>query len=127
RFGVRAAYFYVDVTAARLNKITELFDSGKLVTDVGTVLPLEEASIAREFSDGPSPLCDRITVGGIECLLGFLQDFELEQFIFSSGEVVHAPSELGQRINEDAPFAAKWPYPESKVKTERVIHTGRRP
>ena len=26
-YGVRAAYFYVDVTTARLNKITELFDS----------------------------------------------------------------------------------------------------
>jgi NADPH:quinone reductase-like Zn-dependent oxidoreductase len=45
-YGVRAAYFYVDVTTAWLNKITELFDSGKLVTDVGTVLPLEEARIA---------------------------------------------------------------------------------
>lgn len=39
-FGVRTAYFYVDVTAARLNKITELFDSGKLVTDVGTLSDL---------------------------------------------------------------------------------------
>jgi NADPH:quinone reductase-like Zn-dependent oxidoreductase len=46
RYGVRAAYFYVDVTTARLNKITELFDSGKLVTHVGTVLPLEDARIA---------------------------------------------------------------------------------
>jgi len=52
RYGVRAAYFYVDVTAARLNKITELFDSGKLVTDVGTVLPLEEAGIAHEMLAG---------------------------------------------------------------------------
>jgi NADPH:quinone reductase-like Zn-dependent oxidoreductase len=51
-FGVRAAYFYVDVTAARLNKITELFDSGKVVTDVGTVLPLEEAIIAHELLAG---------------------------------------------------------------------------
>jgi NADPH:quinone reductase-like Zn-dependent oxidoreductase len=51
-FGVRAAYFYVDVTAARLNKITELFDTGKLVTDVGTVLPLEEAIIAYELLAG---------------------------------------------------------------------------
>jgi len=79
-----------------------------------------------EFSGAPSPLYDRITVGGTEWLLRFLQDFEVEQFIFSSGELVHAPSELGQNINEDAPLAAKWPYPESKVKTERVIHTGRR-
>ena len=51
-FGVRAAYFYVDVTAARLNKITELFDSGKLVTEVGTVLPLEEAGVAHEMLAG---------------------------------------------------------------------------
>jgi NADPH:quinone reductase-like Zn-dependent oxidoreductase len=52
RCGVRAAYFYVDVTTARLNKITELFDGGKLVTDVGTVLPLEEARTAHEMLGG---------------------------------------------------------------------------
>jgi NADPH:quinone reductase-like Zn-dependent oxidoreductase len=52
RYGVRAAYFYVDVTAARLNKITELFASGKLVTDVGTVLPLEQAGIAHAMLAG---------------------------------------------------------------------------
>jgi len=51
-YGVRAAYFYVDVTTAWLNKITELFDSGKLVTDVGTVLPVEEAHIAHEMLGG---------------------------------------------------------------------------
>lgn len=52
RFGVRAAYFYVDVTTTRLNRITELFDSGKLATDVGTVLPLEEARVAHEMLGG---------------------------------------------------------------------------
>jgi NADPH:quinone reductase-like Zn-dependent oxidoreductase len=51
-YGVRAAYFYVDVTTARLNKVTELFDSGKLVTDIGTVLPLEQARIAHEMLGG---------------------------------------------------------------------------
>jgi NADPH:quinone reductase-like Zn-dependent oxidoreductase len=51
-YGVRAAYFYVDVTTARLNKITELFDSGKLLTDVGTVLPLEQARVAHEMLEG---------------------------------------------------------------------------
>lgn len=49
RYGIRAAYFYVDVTTTRLNKITELFESGKLTTDVGTVLPLEEARQAHEM------------------------------------------------------------------------------
>ena len=52
QYGVRTAFFYVDVTTARLNRITELFDSGKLVTDVGTVLPLEQARIAHEMLGG---------------------------------------------------------------------------
>ena len=51
-YTVRAAYFYVDVTTARLNKVTELFDSGRLVTDVGTVLRLDEARIAHEMLGG---------------------------------------------------------------------------
>ena len=50
--GVRTAYFVVEVTTARLNKITELIDGGKLVTNVGTVLPLEQARIAHEMLEG---------------------------------------------------------------------------
>ena len=52
RYGVRAAYFYVEVTTARLNKLTELFDSSKLVTHVGNVLPLEQVRIAHEMLGG---------------------------------------------------------------------------
>ena len=52
RHGVRAAYFIVDITTARLDKIRELFDTGKLVTAVGTVLPLEEASVAHDMLGG---------------------------------------------------------------------------
>lgn len=55
RYGVRAAFFYVDVTTARLNKITELFDRGKLFAQVGTVLPLEEARTAHEMLAGAAP------------------------------------------------------------------------
>src|ERR1700689_2934744 len=40
QFGVRAAYFYVEVTTGRLNKIKALFDEGTLVPQVGTVLSL---------------------------------------------------------------------------------------
>ena len=43
RYGVRAAYFYVDVTTDRLHKISEGFDSGRLVAHVGNVLPLKES------------------------------------------------------------------------------------
>jgi NADPH:quinone reductase-like Zn-dependent oxidoreductase len=52
RYGVQAAYFYVALTTARLNKITELFDRGKLVTNMGTVLGLEEARVAHEMLAG---------------------------------------------------------------------------
>lgn len=52
RLGIRAAYFYRDVTTARLKKITELFDSGKMITNVGTVLPLEKAPVAHEMLAG---------------------------------------------------------------------------
>ena len=52
RYGIRAAYFYVDVTTARLNEISRLFDSGKLTTNVGTVLPLEQARTAHEMLGG---------------------------------------------------------------------------
>jgi NADPH:quinone reductase-like Zn-dependent oxidoreductase len=52
RYGVRAAYFIVEVTTEGLNRISELFDAGKLVTDVGTVLPLDEATRAHEMLGG---------------------------------------------------------------------------
>ena len=52
RYGTRAVFFYVEVTTARLNRITELFESGKLQARVGTVLPLEEARAAHEMLAG---------------------------------------------------------------------------
>lgn len=78
-----------------------------------------------DFSGAPSPLYDQVTVRGTERLLRMLQDFEVEQFIFSSTDLVYAPSAPGKRINEDSPLQPKWPYPESKVKTEQVIHAER--
>jgi NADPH:quinone reductase-like Zn-dependent oxidoreductase len=52
QFGVRAAFFYVEVTTGRLNKITELFDEGSLVPHVGTVLPLADVRTAHEMLGG---------------------------------------------------------------------------
>ncbi len=78
-----------------------------------------------DFSGAPSPLYDEVTVRGSERLLRMLQDFQVEQFIFSSTDLVYAPSAPGKRINEDSPLQPKWPYPESKVKTEQVIRAER--
>jgi len=75
-----------------------------------------------DFSGAPSPLYDEITLRGTERLLGMLQDFEVEQFVFSSTNLVHAASPPGKRINEDSALDPKWPYPQSKVATEKIIH-----
>lgn len=60
-----------------------------------------------DFSGAPSPLYEEITVRGTQRLLRMLQDFEVEQFIFSSTDLVHAPSRPGQLINEDSPLEPK--------------------
>jgi len=52
RAGFRTAFFLVDVTAPRLDTLAGLIDSRKLITNVGTVLPLEEAATAHEMLAG---------------------------------------------------------------------------
>ncbi len=74
-----------------------------------------------DFSGEPSPKYEQITVRGTERLLRGLQRFQLEQFIFSSSMLVHAPCALGEHINEDWPLDPRWDYPKSKVKTEKLI------
>jgi len=49
---VRAVFFLVEVTTERLDRITDLFDQDKLVTRVGSVLPLEQARVAHEMLAG---------------------------------------------------------------------------
>ena len=79
-----------------------------------------------DFSGEPSRQYTEITVKGTERLLRGLQPFRVEQFIFSSTMLVHAPCEPGQRINEDWPLQPKWAYPQSKVETEALIRRGRK-
>ena len=78
-----------------------------------------------DFSGEPSPLYDEITVRGTGRLLGALQAFNVDQFVFSSTMLVHAPCEPGQRINERWPLDPKWDYPRSKVATEDLIRRER--
>ena len=80
-----------------------------------------------DFSGAPSPLYDKVTLGGTRLLLRLLQDFDVEQFMFSSTILVQAPSKHGERINEDSPLdiPSKWAYPMSKIETENVVHAER--
>jgi len=74
-----------------------------------------------DFSGEPSPLYEQVTIRGTERLLKNLEPLEIEQFIFSSTMLVHAPSEPGARISEESPIEPKWDYPRSKWETERLI------
>jgi NADPH:quinone reductase-like Zn-dependent oxidoreductase len=49
---VRTVFFYVDVTSDRLNTISELFESEKLLPQVGTVLPISQLRTAHEMLAG---------------------------------------------------------------------------
>jgi nucleoside-diphosphate-sugar epimerase len=74
-----------------------------------------------DFSGEPSPLYDEVTVRGTDRLLRTIRDLQVEQFVFSSTMLVHAPSRPGEYIDEDSPLDAKWEYPDSKLQTERII------
>ncbi|MGI8400800.1 MAG: vitamin K epoxide reductase family protein [Gemmatimonadaceae bacterium] len=74
-----------------------------------------------DFSGAPSRKYDEVTVRGTQRVLRALQEFDVGQFVFSSTILVHAPSPPGERLNENSPLDPKWPYPKSKVETEKVI------
>lgn len=74
-----------------------------------------------DLSGDPSPLYEQITVRGTERLLQHLKAFQVEQFIFTSTMLVHAPTKPGHPINESGPIDPRWAYPLSKVETEALI------
>lgn len=80
-----------------------------------------------DFTGAPSPLYEKITVGGTGRLLRLLREtgFRVEQFIFSSTMLVHAPTAPDRPITEDSPLQPTWAYPRSKVRTEEVIRQQR--
>jgi len=75
-----------------------------------------------DFSGGPSPLYDQLTVQGTARLLRELKQFTTQQFIFSSTLLVmKAAEEERQTIRESSPVAPAWDYPRSKLRAENVI------
>jgi len=52
RSDVRSAFFYADVTTGRLSTISTLLESGKVVPQVGSVLPLANVRTAHEMLAG---------------------------------------------------------------------------
>lgn len=78
-----------------------------------------------DFSGEPSPLYDAVNVRGTARLLEALQDFEVEQFVYASTMLVHAPCDPGFYIREDSPLGPAWVYSQSKLAAEDVVRTRR--
>src|SRR5690606_865204 len=80
-----------------------------------------------DFSGEDNPLYQKGNVDGTRRLLDGLQDFEVEQFLYSSTMLVHAPTRPGVPITENSPLGPAWQYPQSKIETEKAIeHYNRR-
>jgi nucleoside-diphosphate-sugar epimerase len=74
-----------------------------------------------DFSGAPSPLYEKMNVHGTDALLFGLRRFDVEQFIYSSTMLVHAPTEPGRPLTEKSPLAPSWDYPESKLAAEELV------
>ncbi|WP_119300285.1 NAD-dependent epimerase/dehydratase family protein [Dongia deserti] len=103
----------------------------KAMTDIAGKYGKRIASVIHlaayyDLSGEPSPKYEQVTVEGTRRLLRELRrSFTVEQFVFSSTLLVHAPVERGKPMNEDWPLEPKWPYPESKAKTEQLVRQER--
>jgi nucleoside-diphosphate-sugar epimerase len=76
-----------------------------------------------DLSGEPDPKYQSVTVEGTRRLLLALQHGfdKVEQFVFASTMLVHAPTQPGRPITEDWPLAPTWAYPQSKVETEQLV------
>ncbi|HEX2841401.1 NAD-dependent epimerase/dehydratase family protein [Hyphomicrobium sp.] len=74
-----------------------------------------------DFSGEANPLYTLVNVDGTRRLLKGLQSFEVEQFIYASTVLVHAPCRPGERIDESQPIGPRWAYPASKAEAEAVV------
>lgn len=74
-----------------------------------------------DFTGKEHPLYRSVNVEGTRRLLRALQDFEVEQFVYSSTMLVHAPCAPGEQIDESWPIDPRWAYPKSKALAEEVI------
>jgi NADPH:quinone reductase-like Zn-dependent oxidoreductase len=52
RAGIETVFFYAEVTTARLRRLADMFEGGKLSARVGSVLPLDQARRAHEMLAG---------------------------------------------------------------------------
>ncbi len=73
------------------------------------------------FTNADDPRYRSVNVEGTRHLLRALQAFEVEQFLYASTMLVHAPCRPGERITENQPIDPRWAYPRSKAAAEEAV------
>lgn len=111
-------YHHVDLTSDE-NVQNVIGDIKKKIK--GSIASVIHLAAYYDFSGEPSDLYEQLTVQGTARLIDSLKDTRVDQFLFTSTLLVHAPCEKGQKINENWPLKPKWDYPQSKVEAENVI------
>jgi nucleoside-diphosphate-sugar epimerase len=74
-----------------------------------------------DFTGQDHPLYETVNVQGTRRLVRALQPLEVEQFVYASTMLVHAPCRPGDTIDERQPIGPRWAYPRSKAAAEAVI------
>jgi nucleoside-diphosphate-sugar epimerase len=74
-----------------------------------------------DFTGEESPRYEAVNVEGTRNLLNALQTFDVEQFLYTSTMLVHAPGRAGEAIDEMQPIDPRWAYPKSKARAETAI------
>lgn len=78
-----------------------------------------------DFTGEDKPQYKAVNVDGSRNLMRALQDFKVEQFVYSGTMLVHEPVRPGERIDESQPIAPGWAYPKSKAEAEQAIREAR--
>ncbi len=115
-------FVYVDLTADESVRLGMTHVRDHHGDDIASVIHL---AAYYDFSGEASPMYEELTVKGTGRLIQQLKKCHVGQFIFSSTLLVHAPCDLGERIDENSPLQPKWEYPQSKVETEKLIQNAR--
>lgn len=107
----------------------DLTDAGSIDAALATVRERFGETIASvvhlaaffDFTGEEHPLYEQLNVAGTRKLLEALQAFSVDQFVYASTMLVHAPGEAGEVIDESQPIEPGWAYPNSKARAEAAI------
>lgn len=109
-----------EVDISSLNSISQALELVK-VKHGNHIASVVHLAAYYSFAEEESPQYEKITVKGTENLLTALNNYTVEQFVFSSTMLVHKPAQKGEKIKETSPVEPSWAYPASKVAAEKIL------